>query len=460
MRKLILSTLSTLAFAAPAWAQDGVPVLPGQAEGAGDPLLILQSGKLARLDPHDGRTLWSADLPPAKPPAGWNPAIAMPPPQFLAGGMPAYLLLPGAVTVATPAGFLSADAGSGAIRWTQPADWQWAQQAVVLEMPRLELIERAQGGLPISPGKGERTEPLDGFSASGSAVCRLFASRGLQAVDPAGGKVLLDLSIKDRRQTMGGRVAAVGAGVAVLLQEPQRILYFDFRGAQPLAEWRFRQAGFVCSMLAGASGTLYLADYEGVYRLSFPEMALAGKWIVDGGAESLLAADQDVVLALTLDGRLVGISARDGRQVLDVPAQGARPLWAARRGETVYVLQASDLRDAADVGPETYFSGSGFVFRALRLADGTELWRLVWPAAPVQTMAPPRASGDLWLLRSTQSGQVRVAGVDAATGKEAFEVELEASKAPGPAMLLVRDGRLLVGYDRRLVALEAEAAVQ
>ena len=302
-----------------AWSVDGYAVLPAGREGADDPLLVVQKGKLLRVDPADGRVLWSTDLPEQTRPAGWNPAISLPPRQHSSIGMPAYVSTPGGVMVALPSGFLSVDPADGALRWARDAGWHWAQPPVTVRVPRQELVQRVRHGLPIPPGPGDRLQLLDGFAASSSVAARLLAGRGLQAVDPAGGTPLLDVQGESRAEFTGARVAAVGTGLAALLQQPERLLYYDLRGEDPLAEWRFRSAGFVRSMLAGPDEVLYVADYDGVYRLDLARLSLTDRWFVEGGVDGLLSADERAAAAHHA-GRPAARPERRGR----VAAAGAR----------------------------------------------------------------------------------------------------------------------------------------
>ncbi len=442
------------------WSVDGYAVLPAGREGADDPLLVVQKGKLLRVDPADGRVLWSTDLPEQTRPAGWNPAISLPPRQHSSIGMPAYVSTPGGVMVALPSGFLSVDPADGALRWARDAGWHWAQSPVTVRVPRQELVQRVRHGLPIPPGPGDRLQLLDGFAASPSVAARLLAGRGLQAVDPAGGTPLLDVQGESRAEFTGARVAAVGTGLAALLQQPERLLYYDLRGEDPLAEWRFRSAGFVRSMLAGPDEVLYVADYDGVYRLDLARMSLTDRWFVEGGVDGLLSADKRALLLTTLDGRLLALNAADGSLLLERAADGATPVWAERSGDVLNVLEAAELREPPGQGQPRQYAGRGFVLRALRMADGGELWHMDWPDAGPLGMTPPRRAGGLYLLRSTQPGQVRLAGVEAATGRQAFSVALKASSAPGRVALLVRGGRVLLGFDARLVALAMEGGVE
>jgi len=367
--------------------------------------------------------------------------------------MPTYLTTPTGITVAIPRAFVCVDAGTGSVRWTKDADRPSAAGPIVGRVPRVEMFERALAGLPVPPGRGFRLEPIDGFAASDSLAARLYAGRALQVLDPASGRELLRLPLNESRGSFGARLAAIGEGLAVLLPRPQRLLYFDFRGEQPLAEWRLRQAGYIRAMLRGPGQALYLADYDGVYRFDLHKMYLTGKWPVAGGVDRLLSADEDLLLLATLDGRLLALDAEDGSTVLDTTCEGS-PAWAAHRSGTVFVLQAQKLRRFVERGAQAHAEGSGFVLRALRARDAGEVWRIAWPGTGRRLMAPPRPSGELWLLASTEHGAVRVAGVHMLTGEEAFSIELETGERPGPASLLIREGRLLIGCNGRLTALE------
>ncbi len=278
-------------------------------------------------------------------------------------------------------------------------------------------------------------------------AARLIAGRSVRAVDPADGKVLLHLDVRDPRHVTGGRVTAVGGGVAVILPAPERLTYYDLRDGAAPAEWRFRSAGPVRSVLRAPDDVLYVADFDGVYRFDLARLALTGKWIITGGVDTLIGADERMLMLRTLDGRLLVLHAADGSTLLE--RRGATPVWAERSGDVLTVLDAATLDEAAVMRRAGQFDGKGFVLRALHLPDGAELWHVDWPDDAKQLMAPPRRSGGLYLLRSARSGLVRLAGVDAATGRQTFSVALKAGDAPGPASLLVRDGRAILGFDKR-----------
>ncbi len=441
-----------------AWTVDGYAVLPAAAGRADDPLLVVGKDTLRRVDPRDGRVLWSTPLPPQARPAGWNTKIAMPPRQYVGGGMPAYVRTPRGVMVALPAGFLSVDPADGAVQWNVDAEWDWVRGSAQARIPRQELVERARHGLPIPPGAGERPEPLDGFAAGTNVAARLLAGRGVQAVDPADGKVLLHLDVHDPRHLTGGRVAALGGGLAVLLPGPERLLYYDLHDDAAPTEWRFRSAGLVRSVLPAPDDVLYVADFDGVYRFDLARKVLTAKWIVEGGVDRLLGADERTLALCTLDGRLLVLNTADGSTLLE--RSGATPVWAEHSGDVLTVLDAAELDAAPSADRDAQAGGKGFALRALSLPGGAELWHVDWPDDGKQVMAPPQRSGGLYLLRSARSGLVRLAGVDAATGRRTFAVALEASNAPGPTSLLVRDGRAILGFDARLVALATEGGVE
>jgi outer membrane protein assembly factor BamB len=167
----------------------------------------------------------------------------------------------------------------------------------------------------------------------------------------------------------------------------------------------------------------------------------------------LLYADASLAVVRTMRGSTVAVDTAGGAGQLELarPDQ-AQAVWATRRGDALHLLEAATVSQTAAPGPDCFFSGSGFALRAVRLPSGTPLWRCELPGEGM-TVSTPAPCGDIWLLSASNKGQVGLIGVDGATGRQAFVVQLSTRGGPGPAPFVVSAGRVVIGLGDSVSAL-------
>ena len=226
----------------------------------------------------------------------------------------------------------------------------------------------------------------------------------------------------------------------------QRLLVYDLRDGHLLAAWHFPQSDFIRALEAASDSHLYLADFRSILSVDLQLMKVMAQWPIAGGVDDIIYAAPDLVVLRTMDGRTVSLDPRTGGRPLEMsPDDDTKAVWAERQGEILYVLFARELKRPFPYGMETYFQGSGFALRAVRISDGALLWQHEWPQAEEQMVGPPIWCGRFYLLRAAEPGRLRIAAAHAQTGRELFAVELDGPQQLWPPVLLVSADRLIVG---------------
>lgn len=441
-----------------AWSASGFLVTPAQ------PLCPLLRGKVLVVDGRelkclkatDGTTLWTTELLPEPDKAVAADSETETPWRYIGPGCPAYCLgTPGAL-VALPSGMFGVGARSGVLLWRQTSGAARARVAAHQPIPRMELIQHARRGLPVPPPDALLRELLmDSFVCGPLAGCMVLADRKAIAVDPLTGQVILERTPTTPGGLRGVHAAVAGAKLCLALQKPSRLLVFDLKDGEPLAEWTLHRSPFIRSLMVTPDHHALLADYRSIVDVDLRLMKAAAEWPVAGGVNRLIYADQAIVLLRTMDGRTVGLDRQTGSPCIQVGgAEDPEVVWAERREDVLYVLEAAELRRRIPYGPETHFQGSGFVLRAVRLPDASPVWSVQWPEAPEQVVGPPVRCERFWLLRAGEPGRIRIVGAESRTGRQLFAIELDGYQRPWPLALLVSAGRLIVGTHGTVSALQ------
>ena len=470
-----------------AWTVPGQLVLPS---GPVTPLvqgkvLVLAGENLKCLDAASGNVVWTAQVPHESTLAPFPASV----PAFWAGpGYPSCTLGAPELLVALPGHFLGIDARDGAPRWHRKFEPPAGLLPLGEAISRLALIERLRQGLPV-PNQNALLRPLSGggYASSPLAACLAYSAGGVTLFDALSGEELLTLAPAQRRQAGGMLVAAWGDRFCVARPRPPAFLVLDaahppYGGPGPSAtttqadataakadamtakadataasagaEWQLPESTVVQALMTTAGGHALLADFDGLYLFDLRQMRLLGRRLIPAGVSALVYADDSLAVLRTLDGRAVAIELAEGGRVLELsPAPGAQVVWADRAGDMLFLLECADLRQTIRYGPGSHFVGSGFALRALRMPDAAPLWRYELPGSQEQTVGTPLRCGKDWVFASGGPDQVRIAGVEALTGKESFAVELKGAGSSGPVPFTVSASRIVVGVGGTVTAL-------
>jgi outer membrane protein assembly factor BamB len=449
-----------------AWTRPGVLVRPAGPVGTRllGRALVLNSDRLDCVDAAGGNVLWSAQLPAGKGPAGESPAGKSPAGKGPAAnrsaangraaigpGYPAYILGAPAAVVALSGALVGVDAKTGAIRWDASVPAGGALSLIDAAVLRLELIRRARRGLPTPAPEALRRSFLSfGIVADALVTASAGTAGRVTAADVFSGRSVLDRS---PAAPVRGVLAALANGrLCIAYQQPPSLLVFD-AGGRLLAEWSFPGSLLLRALRAADGATVTLADCDGVFRFSLTDMELAAVRMVPDGVARLLYADASLAVVRTMRGSTVAVETAGGTARLELarPDQ-AQAVWATRRGDVLYLLEAAAVSETVPSGPDCFFSGSGFAVQAVRLPSGTPLWRCELPGDGM-TVSTPVPCGDVWLLSASKEGQVGLIGVDSASGRRAFAVQLSTPGSRGPAPFVVSAGRVVIGLGDSVRAL-------
>jgi hypothetical protein len=430
-----------LEFVPTARAQWSVPGLLLRPEGAipaalQSNVLVLEEDILKSVGVSDGVLAWAADLP------GEAQAARRPGPEY-----PLYCAAGSGGLVVAPGVLFGVDLRSGQVTWRRAFTAPGGHVRTV-PIPRGELVQRARRGLPIpSHGSATRTARVESLVCAPTLVCQIRKDGRVIALDPFDGRALL--------QRRGARVAVVGEHLCLLLQEPPRLLAFDLTDGSARAEWRFADSPFMRSLVVTSEERAVLADHERLYAIDLRLMQPVGTWRITGGVDGLLYADGDLVVLRTLDGRTLATHMQQPARSVELAGLRApQVVWAERRGDVVYLLEAAEFQRTIPHGPDSYSLGQGFAFRAVSAADGLTLWRFEWPGQGEQAVGPPLQCGSIWLLCAGKASGPRIMGVDDLTGREVFAVTLKGQDRAEPVPLSVKGDRIVVSTAGTVIALQ------
>ncbi len=443
-----------------AWTARGALVLPSQAASPSlsGKVLVIEAARLKCLDVADGKQAWEADLPPEGGPSGGRREQEPRPPGYLEAGCPAYCAGGSLAVIMLPRMLLGVDLAGGKLLWQRESAYAGrteAQQAITRE----ELIGRARRALPVPPPESAVRQLTMATTACEPllAACRLVADGEFIILDAVTGEPLLERRPSVYGGLQGARAVIAGAKLCVAVSSPRGAdaAVYDLKSGELLARWRPRQTRFVSDLRPAADGCALLADYKGILKLDLRLMEPVAEWRIAGGVDRIVCADEEVAVVRTVDGGADVLDARTGavRMAMSRAGEG-EVLWAERRGDAIYALEAARLRRRLSCGPETHWQGSGFILRAVRMPDGKALWTRPLPAGQDEVVGPPIPCEGLWLIRSCGEGRLWIAGVDAESGMDVFSLELEAGPSPAPLPLLVSGGRVILGAADGVVALE------
>jgi outer membrane protein assembly factor BamB len=422
----------------PVWSAPGLLVPPTRpADPARGAVWVLDGPRLRCLDPADGAELWAASLPSTEE------ARAGPGP-----GYPSVAARASVAQLAAPSGLYGLGVRSGGLLWRQSLRARVLTEDAIVGTDRLEAILRARRGLatPLVPG----VRRFVGGRLFAGAPTSWWAGRNgdIGALDALDGSELLRASLTSGRRTGGVAAAAWGTRLCAAARAPVYIVLFDTLDGRLLAEWRRPRSPAVEDLRVTEGGTLVLASHDGIRTMDLDAAAPLASRAMPAAVEELLYADDEVVVAVAWDGRAfrVSLDGDDPPAALTDTSRG-RAVWAGRSGDGFVLLTCSSPASRQHYGPERHVRGAGFVLEAA----GEDGWSYAWPGEDEFVMGPPLRCGRLWLMRASSRESVRLAAVDARSGKEAWRVDLPVAGG-GPVSLSVVEGRIVVGAGRSVTA--------
>jgi hypothetical protein len=249
-----------------------------------------------------------------------------------------------------------------------------------------------------------------------------------------------------------------GDRLCLLLPADRRLLVLEPGGRRPAVEWRLRGGSPFASLATGPDGRVIVADWEAVYVFDTVRPRLVRRMAVPEGVEELLWVSPERILVRTLAGSVSALDAQSGRELWTRDAQrDARATWAARRGNSMYLLEVGGYEGQTAYGPEDYWRGASWRLRAVDADTGRELWAAAGPDDGEGICGPPLPWGGGWLIRWSRAGRLTLTGVDGDSGAQTFATDVSLPAGPAPAPLLTAGGRVIVGQGGRVTALELSA---
>jgi len=436
------------------WSAPGRLVLPAWDNGQHSNVLLVDREHLRQVDASDGRELWATALPPVP---GISAPVRVPerPRQLVGPGYPVYCRIGDRLTVGLPGNLLGIRSSDGKLLWTLPAGRPWAHYAANTRVRKEDLVKRAARGLPL-PGAEHpvRRVRLDDFLCGPIAACRIEAGRSVSVVDTVSAEQLLRIEA-GQPEELTGVLAAMDAGrLWLALAAERQLLLFDLKDGRLTARWSFPASLPLRGLTVSGSGRAVLADADTVYTFELFGTPAIAAMAVPKGIERLLCADDRLVVVESLDGGTQCLPGPDGGPRFHLPpGDEGRTVWAGRHGDTLLLLQVTGFQHFMPDGRRLQFRCGSWLLRAVRLADGVELWKHRTGVEGDLVVGPPLACGERFLMPYRTEDQVVLLGLDAADGHERCRTELAAAGPLGPVPLLMAPERVIVGLAGEAVAL-------
>ena len=427
------------------WEATGVMLKP---EGRFPPslhgrILTLEEGAINCLDHRTGVPLWTVmpdrdGTAQERDPAGDSQTLGY-------GEWPLVRHATEGFVIVAPTGFYACSGADGALRWRAAFD----RTHDTSDLPP-HVARRNPGPLLKSAH----------WDVGALAACRFDILGAVTAVDTFSGQALLAPEME-----AGLAAVPVVAGMRLFLLVPNtsRLLAFDLKTGAEMARWELDGLLGARDVLASEGGLLHVAGLDCVLVIDTRTLRAPTTVPLGGEFNYFVHVGDQLTVVATSGPRIVAFDPHTGRRVrayVFPERRDRNPVWGALQGDVAYYLESVSTDGTEDPAPARRFGRTAFSMAAVRVTDGTLLWREWVTPKAARHVSIPTDGGKVWIVLVHGTASNEIVGLDKRTGRTLFRLSLAGQAPPRPFTVdagapgpLVRDDILIVPLGAETLAL-------